>query len=63
LEGYVLTVADVQKYLGISKNLAYSQIRAGTIPSIRLGRKVLVPRAAFEEWLKSTGGNEARIAS
>ncbi|MBI3947270.1 MAG: helix-turn-helix domain-containing protein [Armatimonadetes bacterium] len=33
---------------GMSRNHTYTQIREGTIPSIRLGRRILIPREAIE---------------
>jgi excisionase family DNA binding protein len=39
--------------LGISRAFAYEAVRRGEIPSIRIGRRVLVPRAALERMLNS----------
>ena len=49
----VLTMNEVQEVLGIGKNLCYDMLRAGTIPSIRLGRKIIIPKHSFYEWLNS----------
>jgi excisionase family DNA binding protein len=43
-EPLVMTVEDAAKLLGISRGLAYELARQGTIPSIRLGRRLVVPR-------------------
>ncbi len=43
-----LTVEEVAATLGISRAFAYEAVRRGEIPSIRIGRRVLVPRAALE---------------
>jgi excisionase family DNA binding protein len=40
-----LTVEQAAKLLRISRGLAYEAARRGEIPTIRLGRRVLVPRA------------------
>jgi excisionase family DNA binding protein len=40
-----LTVEEAAKLLGISRGLAYEAARRGEIPTIRLGRRLLVPRA------------------
>ena len=48
----VLTVSEAMKMLRIGKNAAYAGIRRGEIPSIRIGRRVLVPRLALEAMLK-----------
>ncbi len=47
----VLTVEEVAAILRISRNLAYEMARAGRIPVIRLGRRILVPRPALERML------------
>jgi len=44
-----LTVEEVAATLGISRAFAYEAVRRGEIPSIRIGRRVLVPRAALEK--------------
>jgi excisionase family DNA binding protein len=40
-----LTVEEAAKLLGIGRGLAYEGVRDGSIPSVRIGRRVLVPRA------------------
>jgi excisionase family DNA binding protein len=61
-EPAVYQVMDVARLLGISKNHAYLMLNSGTIPAIRLGRRLVIPRAAFDAWLASAGaGVGARI--
>lgn len=43
----VLTVGETAKLLRLSKTTVYDQIRQGTIPNIRIGKRILVPRAAL----------------
>lgn len=43
----VLTVREVSKILRISENKTYEAILHGEIPSIRFGRRVLVPKPAL----------------
>ena len=40
-----LTVEQAARLLGISRGLAYQGVRDGSLPSIRIGRRVLVPTA------------------
>ena len=47
-----LTVPEVAKLLGISRNYCYELVRRGIIPSIRLGKRILIPRAALEKMLE-----------
>ena len=48
----VLTVPEAAELLGICRNAAYEGVRRGEIPSIRIGKRLVVPRTAFEEMLK-----------
>lgn len=47
----VYTVAEVAQVLGISEWLAYQRIRSGELPSRRIGRRIVVPKAALDRWL------------
>ncbi len=42
-----LTVDEAAQLLGISRGSAYAAARAGDIPAIRVGRRLLVPRHAL----------------
>ncbi len=44
-ERLTLTVEEAAKLLGISRAFAYESVRRGDIPSIKIGRRVLVPKA------------------
>ena len=46
-----LTVKDVAKLLGISRNTTYRLVRSKKLPSIRVGRQIRIPRSALEEYL------------
>ena len=50
----VLTVDEVANYLGISRGLAFQGVRDGSIPSIRVGRRILVSRVALMRMLDQT---------
>jgi len=43
-EPLTLTVREAAKLLGISRNTAYEAIARGEIPSVRLGKRLIVPR-------------------
>ena len=51
-----LSVPEAAKLLGIGKNLAYEAVQRGEIPSIKVGRRLLVPRAALERMLTEANG-------
>jgi excisionase family DNA binding protein len=47
-----LKVVEAAQVLGIGTWLTREGIRRGQIPAIRIGRRLLIPRAALEEMLK-----------
>jgi excisionase family DNA binding protein len=46
-----LSVEEAGELLGISRGLAYELVRKGELPSLRLGRRLIVPLAALESML------------
>ena len=47
----VFTVQETARLLGLSRTSTYLAVRVGSIPSIKLGRRILVPKAALQELL------------
>jgi len=47
-----ITVPEAAEMLGISRNYCYELVKRGLIPSIRLGKRILIPRAALEKMLE-----------
>lgn len=50
-EPLVLTVEETAEVLQIGKALVYELVRSGKLRSLRIGRKVRVPRSALSEYL------------
>ncbi len=50
-ERLALSVEEAGGLLGISRDLAYDLVARGELPSVRLGRRLVVPRRALEEAL------------
>ena len=48
----VLSVTEAAGLLGISRGLAYELVARGELPSLRLGRRIVVPRRALEALLE-----------
>jgi excisionase family DNA binding protein len=49
-----LTIEEAgMKVLGLSRDASYKAARNGELPTIRVGRRLLVPRAALEKLLAS----------
>lgn len=57
-EKKVLTIIEAAEELGISKGSAYEAARSGEIPTLRIGRRLIVPRAAFDRMLEKAGETE-----
>lgn len=53
-----ITVEEAARLLGISRGLAYEMVRIGKIPSVRFGRRLVVPCRALEHLL-----DESEVAS
>ncbi len=51
-----ITVEETAKRLGIGRNTAYEAVKRGEIPSIRIGRRILVPTKALDNLLASNVG-------
>ena len=50
------TVDEVADLLGLSRGSAYKYAREGGIPAIRMGRRLVVPKARFHAWLDGEEG-------
>jgi excisionase family DNA binding protein len=51
------SVPEAARLLGINRNTAYQLAARGELPTLRLGKRILVVRASFEKWLESAGGS------
>lgn len=56
-ERLTYTVDEAARLLGVSRGSAYEAARRGELPVIRLGRRLVVPRARLEDLL---GGDAER---
>lgn len=51
-EPLTITVERAGELLGISRGLAYDLVRRGEIPSLRLGRRLVVPMHGLRRMLE-----------
>jgi excisionase family DNA binding protein len=58
-----VTVPESAELLGISRAAAYRAVRAGHIPSIRLGRTIRVPIAALEQMFARADVSGLRVVA
>jgi excisionase family DNA binding protein len=50
-ERRTVTVPEAADLLGISRNSAYDAVKAGQIPAMKIGKRLLVPKAALDRML------------
>jgi excisionase family DNA binding protein len=58
-ERRTLSLEQAARQLGISRSSAYSYASDGLIPTIKLGTRLLVPKAAFERLMRGTQTQDA----
>ena len=56
-----LSVAEAAELLGLSKGNLYTQIRLKTIPYLKIGRRILIPKAALLQWLEKSGADAKAV--
>ena len=50
-ERLTVSVKEAAHLLGIGRSAAYEAVRSGEIPSIKIGRRILIPMRAIERML------------
>ncbi len=58
-EPLTLSVPEAAKLLGISRALAYELVTRGELPSLRLGRRIVVPRVALMSLIEGQNSCQA----
>lgn len=58
----IYEVDELASRLGICRQAIYRGLREGTIPSIRLGKRFIIPRSAVNEWLSSAAARPRQTA-
>ncbi len=53
-ERLTMSVPEAARRLGIGRNQGYEAVRAGTIPSVKIGKRLLVPVVALERMLEKS---------
>lgn len=56
-----VTVQEAARMLGIGRATAYAGVRTGVIPSIRVGKRLLVPKLALERMLEGQGARKPGV--
>ncbi len=55
MEKLVYSIQEAADLLGISRSYAYELARNGTIPVLELGKKRVIPKEKFLQWINSGG--------
>ncbi len=55
MERLGLSVPEAAQILGLGRNSTYEAIKTGAIPSLRIGNRIIVPKAALERLLEAAG--------
>lgn len=57
LKAITYRIEEAAKLLGIGRNTAYEAARTGQLPTVRLGKRLVVPKAALEKLLSGQPQN------
>jgi excisionase family DNA binding protein len=57
-ERLVYEVPEAGAMLGLSRNNSYLAAKRGDIPTIKIGKLIRVPKAAFHQMLERAGRND-----
>lgn len=48
-----LSAAEAAESMGICRSKVYTLIRDSNLPHIKVGRRYIIPKVAFRDWLKN----------
>ena len=54
----VYTIQEAAILLNLGRSSMYQAVRTGAVPSVKLGRRILIPRTALEQFLLKAGQPE-----
>lgn len=59
IERRTYKIEEAGKMLGVGRNQAYAAAMCGQIPTIRIGKRILVPKEPFDRMLAGQAGPQA----
>ncbi|MFW6175160.1 MAG: helix-turn-helix domain-containing protein [Chloroflexota bacterium] len=59
-EKLVYSPAEAQRLLGLGRTTVYERIRDGSLPAVRIGRRLMIPREALLRMLSPEQGAGSR---
>ncbi|WP_226036773.1 helix-turn-helix domain-containing protein [Aquibacillus saliphilus] len=60
MERCTITVQQVAEYLGVHTDTIYDLVRAGSLPHIRFGRKILFSKEGIDGWVRDQASASVR---
>lgn len=58
-EKLTLSVEEMGKMLGVSRQVAFSLVHRADFPVLRIGKRILVPKKQLEAWMdRQVNGDE-----
>jgi excisionase family DNA binding protein len=50
-----MSVEEIARRLGVGRLAVYAMLEGGIIPGVRVGRRWIITRHAYEEWERTCG--------
>lgn len=54
----MLSISDIELHLGISQSMVYKLVKTDGFPTIKIGKRILIPEDDYEKWLNKVKGTE-----
>ena len=61
MERMTMTVQELAKEMGISLPIAYKLVQQKGFPVIHVGRRIVIPVAAFQKWMSDTAHKASEV--
>ena len=60
-EKILLTIKDIQEVFQCGKNYAYNLTKLKGFPTIKIGKKIFVPKDKLEKWIEENTNTEIEL--
>ena len=60
-EKLTLSVEEMGELLGVSRQTAYNLIHRADFPTLRIGKRVLIPKKQLEAWMDRQLGGDSDV--
>ena len=61
MDKLTISVNELPKVLGVGRNSAYALVKRSDFPSVRIGRRIVIPVDALKKWLDEHTGVAAEV--